>query len=80
MRGFLLIRVGTCDISLPFPSALLPVPGVTCLCLSVRLTGRPSAWLPCATHSQSEGITFQVDAGSSEGQDSEGKAIAINIS
>jgi hypothetical protein len=55
-----------------------PVPGLTCL--SVGLAGRQSSWLSCAIHGQSEGTTFQVGAGGSEGQDSEGKAIAIIIS
>lgn len=61
----------------PF-SLLFPVPGLTHL--SLGLAGRPGSWLPFAIHSQSEGTTFQVGAGGSEGQDSEGKAIAINIS
>lgn len=58
---------------LPFP-----VPGLTCL--SMGLADGPGSWLPCAIHGQSEGTTFQVGAGGSEGQVSEGKAIAINIS
>lgn len=48
--------------------------------LSMALADRLSSWLPCAIHGQSEGTTFQVGAGGSGGQDSEGKAIAINIS
>lgn len=76
MRSFLLIRVGTYSI-LSLPSALRNARAHLSVC---GQAGMPSSWLPCAIHGQSEGTTFQVGAGSSEGQDSEGKAIAINIS
>ena len=46
----------------------------------MALADRLSSWLPCAIHGQSEGTTFQVGAGGSGGQDSEGETIAINIS
>lgn len=59
---------------LSLPSALL---GTRAHLSVMELAG---SWLPYAIHGQSEGTTFQVDAGGSEGQDSEGKAIAINIS
>lgn len=63
-----------------FSPFLLPFPAPELTHLPLGLAGRPGSWLPFATHGQSEGTTFQMGAGSSEGQNSEGKAIAINIS
>lgn len=61
----------------PFPSALLGAGAH----LSACGAGRQARLLVThATHGQSEATTFQVGAGGSDGQDSEGKAIAINIS
>lgn len=64
------MRVGTGGISLP--SFLpFPVPGAH-VCLWGWQAGHVLGYLvPC--HGQSEGTTFQVGAGGSEGQGSEGK-------
>lgn len=65
---------------LSFPFALPSAMAHLGAHLLMVLEDRPGSWLPRAIHHQSEGITFQVGAGGSEGQDSEGKAITIDIS
>lgn len=61
----------------PFPFAL---PSATTHLSDCRACRQAKLLVTCAIHGPSEGTIFQVGAGSSEGQDSEGKAIAINIS
>ena len=65
---------------LSFPFALPSAMSHLGAHLLMALEDRPSSCLPCAIHHQSEEITFQVGAGGSEGQDTEGKAITIDTS